>query len=142
MTLLNPYRFGVAGSVSINNASYTRERNAPFSSTSRIILAIDGSFTGEKVAGINDEYDWLTAGNAADFDARMTMISGSSFTNAALNAWLNLGTERIWQLTRNGSFEGSSVGTGLLEIRPSGGGAVLDSATISLTATVNPEPDP
>lgn len=63
-----------------------------------------------------------TEGNPADFDAMMTEVSG---TILGSGSWLNLGTTR--------TFTASSA-TGTIAIRPAGGGATLDSATIDFSS--------
>lgn len=83
--------------------------------------------------------EWLLAGTAANYEARATVLSGS-FTSGTFGSYLNLGTTRTWgnAIALGPGGTGDAVGTMLVEIRPAGGGAVLDSATILINATIDP----
>lgn len=82
--------------------------------------------------------DWIIPNGSASslYEVRVTSVTGS-FSNAAAapNTWINLGSNREWNVIQVG--EGSSTASFTLEIRYDGG-AVLDSGTYFLTATIEP----
>ncbi len=69
---------------------------------------------------------WLGGGSASDYECRWTTLTGTLITGSATGVWLNCGTTRSWTNSQSGSASGT------LAFRPAGGGAVLDSATITL----------
>ena len=71
---------------------------------------------------------WLLSGAAADYEIRLTPISGS-FGGSAVNTWLSLSASRAWTLAA-GVMPASINGT--LEIRLVSTGEVLDSAGLTL----------
>jgi hypothetical protein len=86
---------------------------------------------------------WLTTSGhptsvSDDYEIRATLTSGNTpTTNAGLNTWLNLGTERVWgnsafRTTLGITNYGSAI---LFEIRPAGGGAVLASANMTIACS-------
>jgi hypothetical protein len=79
---------------------------------------------------------WLTGGASSDAEVRATLNSGSTPSGSALSTWLNLGTTRNWYVTR--SANGTTTCNLTVEIRDASTLTVLDSATIVLTATVDP----
>lgn len=87
----------------------------------------DGDETGEP-----NTYTWLLAGVGADYEVRATLTSGTM--GGTFNTWLNLGTNQAWANSKS-SPAGTVSGTATLEIRRSGGGAILATADITLTAT-------
>lgn len=99
--------------------------------TAQYQLRSDGNIFG--TSGTNaviDRGDWITPQtNMANYSARMTLVSGS-FSSGTLDAWLNLGTNRVW--TRGGA--GSNFATGTVEIRRDADGVVVDTALISLVS--------
>lgn len=80
--------------------------------------------------------EWLTSGSASSVEVRATLQSGST-PSGTLNTWLNLGTTRSWTLSRTGI--GTSSCVLLVELRNAASGTVLDTATITLQVTVDPE---
>lgn len=83
---------------------------------------------------LSNKYQWLFVGARANYDVRWTIVSGSP-TTGPVGAWTNLASDVIWTLLR--STTGTISCTGTVEIRPAGGGATIDSATFTLTATRN-----
>lgn len=72
---------------------------------------------------------WISpATNVGLYSARVTPLSGTSPSGAALNTWLNLATNREWNIS-NSSFRVSGF---LVEIRLDSTGILQDSAVISL----------
>ncbi len=77
--------------------------------------------------------EWLIAGSVADFEAKMTYVSGTTLTNNPLSAWASLSASRTCSLVTTVSDE-TSVYT--LEIRRALDGVVLDTATITFNTFV------
>lgn len=75
---------------------------------------------------------WLISGVGSDYEVRFTVQSGS-ITGVTAGTWLVLSSTRSVSLSR--SETGQSIATVLVELRTVGG-AVLDSATITLSASV------
>lgn len=78
--------------------------------------------------------EWLPSGTASNYDVRVTVNSGSlDGSSSATGSWLNLGTTRSWAVAR--SSVGNQSANLTVEIRDAGTLSVLDSATITLSAT-------
>lgn len=78
---------------------------------------------------------WLSAGTTSGYEIRVTPLSGTFSTGSDSTAtWLNLGTSRSWKVSKNSA--GGKTCTATYEIRDASSLVVLNSATISLTATV------
>jgi hypothetical protein len=137
VTLLNPYRFGGGGGASgvdLRDGAWNTVAIDPADATASFTLAAGGTATGVDVDELSTgSYPWKLSGNAGDYEVRATMVSGS-VTSGNTNVWTNLAAGASWTKTR--TILNSSSCTFLLEIRPAGGGAVIDSCTITLTATV------
>lgn len=88
---------------------------------------------GDNGTGTNEFYagEWLVSGGASDFEVRATLVSGT-LNSGTLDTWLNCGTSRSWNKFYAGVGGQTCVLT--IELRPVGG-AVMDSATITLLAT-------
>lgn len=75
---------------------------------------------------------WLLSGSASGYDVKATVTSGS-LSSGTTDTWLNCGTSREWYVQN--SIPGTSIAcTFTVELRPTGGGSTLDSATINLQA--------
>lgn len=84
---------------------------------------------------VQDLGDWITPQtNMANYESRVTVTSGT-LTTGTEGAWQNLGTTRSWTKSRTVTA-GSSSCTFTLEIRRASDAVVVDSATITLTATL------
>lgn len=72
-----------------------------------------------------------------DYEIRATLSSGTT-PSGTMNTWLNLGTTRSWTLSvsRTSSLGITSASCVVLfEIRPAGGGTVLDSTSITFSVS-------
>lgn len=120
-----PNRVGV----SITNQSGSVITTTPTDATSTYELTSAGvcNVDGSPVSG-----EWLVAGSASAYEVRSTVTSGTLTTDPSAGSWVSLGTTRLWELTR--ASVGVSTATFTVEIRNASTGAVLDSATIDLTA--------
>lgn len=75
---------------------------------------------------------WLKTGVASDYDVFVTVVSGS-VSSGSTGVWLNLGTTREWtKLGADGAGASSVVLT--IQLRRTSTGAVLDSASVTLTS--------
>ena len=79
--------------------------------------------------------NWVTpTSSASNYECRMTQNSGDTLTNSSgLGTWLALSSTRSWEYLVT-DVQGSRSGNFTIEIRPAGGGAVLDSSTFSISA--------
>ena len=75
---------------------------------------------------------WLLKGAAGDYEARATVLSGDPPNSGTLNTWLALSTTRSWSQTQ--TTPGVRSGEITVEIRDATTLAILDSATINITA--------
>lgn len=82
---------------------------------------------------VNDVGDWIVPKNSfSNFDAMMTVNSGSALTGSATGSWLNLGTTRNWQLVE--SVIGVLSSNCTLQIRNATTLSVLASCSVIWTA--------
>lgn len=121
--------------------------SASISITNRGVLHVSGGILPANVSYVlsNDSYvkkvvnsttynveQWDSVpASVADYQARVTVTSGA-LTSGTTGSWLNLGTTRTWNLQAAAGNYDQCVFT--VEIMAAGGGSVLDSATITLTA--------
>lgn len=98
-------------------------------------LQSDGDIEKEEGLGNNSDIgDWLAPKSGmGNYEVRATEVSGfvTVPTSSAVDTWLSLGTTRTWYKESGSGLKEVVL---LIEIRPAGGGAVLDSATITLQA--------
>lgn len=115
-------------------AVYDEGYGAFGSASVSIIFESDGDIIESGTnSGVTDRGDWLApkASAPSDYEIRATLVSGS-VTSGTMNTWLALTSNRTWSRAR------IPVGTTecqvLFEIRK-GAGAVLDSCTVTMTAS-------
>lgn len=77
---------------------------------------------------------WLLQGSAGDYQCRMTMQSGTTFSGSPTGSWLALSLTRTWELTDPVEGLPSLQGEGLIEIRDASTLEILDSATVNLSS--------
>lgn len=120
---------GGVGSVSITDQNIIEGGVGVRTCTYR--LNTSGAVQRDKTGSVATLETWLLSGASSDYDARVTIISGSFFSGTA-GAWLNLGSTRDWTIRRavGGTFA-ETIFT--VEIRQAAApNTVLDSATIDL----------
>ena len=120
---------GGVGSVSITNQSIIEGGAGVRTSTYR--LNTTGAVQQDKSGAVATLETWLLSGAAADYDARVTIISGTFFSGT-VGSWLNLAVTRDWTIKRTlgGTFTETTF---TAEIRQAASpNTVLDSATIYL----------
>lgn len=119
--------------INIADGSASRTQTSPATATASYSLESDGDL----VVNLSDVGDWITPKSAAgaDYECRATVLSGS-FTSGTFGSWLALNSTRTWTLQQSGV--GNTTASMTLEIRRASDGAVLDSATLNFSATVDP----
>ena len=78
---------------------------------------------------------WYTGGaTAADYDIRLDYVSGDHINSGdAEDTWFNANSQRSWSVVAAMGFN-TEVFSGTLRVRPTGGGADIDTATVDLSA--------
>lgn len=118
--------------VAMPDLSVTDEQTHPTTANAILTIKSDGTYT----ASNNPAGQWLAGStNGSAFDVRATNTGGGSHGGSGFGTWLQINTDRIWNLPRN--TPGNNSGIITLEFRPTGGGGTVDTATISYSATVN-----
>jgi len=125
--------------VAISNRSPSDSASAPNDAQAGYQLNSNGDV--EELTGlaptVSDVGDWITPKvNMANYECRATVQSGSTPTGSATATWLALSSSRFWQILQSGV--GTNASELLVEIRRVLDGAVVASATITLTAIVDP----
>lgn len=116
--------------ISLSNVNNEQTVTDPANALSEYVL----NNTGDINSG--DYGQWINPKVAINtYEARATLVSGA-LTTGTLNAWLSLGTTRNWTVVRNSIGAATAVFT--IEIRKIGTTNVLATATITLTAIVEP----
>jgi hypothetical protein len=127
----------VSDVIAISDTTADSEEISPASATASFALASDGDI--DRTTGTNsisDQGDWISPQiNMASYECRADVLSGT-LTSGTTGAWINLGTTRTWTLQR--TTNGTSTASFTLQIRRASDAVVLDSATISLSATRDP----
>lgn len=119
--------------VIINITDRTVSRGAAGSATATYQINSDGFAKNQ--AGNNLE-QWCSAPSlTGNYEVRATLSGGTSPTSGTLNSWLSCSTSPSWTNTNGGSSGSTITSTLLIEIRPNAGAAV-DSATVTVSATV------
>jgi hypothetical protein len=110
---------------------------SPANAVARVTYEADGDVMRTENAITTDIGDWVTPKvNLTTYEIRFTLNSGSlDGSSSTTGVWLALGT-----VDRNAGVTRTSVGTDAanvtVEIRRAGTTNVLDSATLTLSATV------
>ena len=92
------------------------------------VITETGSANGEWTPDAKD------SSNGADYDVRLSVISGFTPTGDVTGSWLPLTSNRSWTIAQ--ASLGQRESTCSIEIRPTGGGSTIDSAGVNFTATV------
>ena len=106
-----------------------------------IELDADGSMDWLTSDGTVQNHSYWATGTftATDYDVRLEdNDGGDTLTSGSLDydTWYQMSTTRAWYVTVEGTGEKQLRGT--LEIRPTGGGADIDTASCVCTATCEP----
>lgn len=79
--------------------------------------------------------DWVVPnGNASNYEVKATVVFGT-ILGAATGSWLACTSSRTWYI--EGLSSGTYTGGITVEVRPTGGGSVLDSASITFELNVD-----
>lgn len=100
---------------------------SPADATYSLASSGTGSYTG------GSNWTWLLSGLNSAYEVRATLVSGG-LTSGSTGVWQALSTTRAWNLHRTAS--GSSACELTIEIRRASDSVVIDTATVTLTATV------
>jgi len=116
-------------------SSYSAAHTAltPANANARIRIDVDGHVYRVLGAIETDLGVWLPAGNPADYDAFVTLDSGTLTTGST--GTVSLGISQTWHVQRSGL--GTSTANLSLSIRLAGTSSEIDSTTILLSATVD-----
>lgn len=131
---LDPYRFGRGGTVNLPDPiAYTSVQNGA-AATASFTLGSNRQASG--VGSGTGAFAWLSPdGTPGDFEVVVGAPSAGAFTGTNGAGTFNLGTTRTWQVTR--PTIGTNLVTALYQIRRvSDPGTILDSGTLTLTATM------
>lgn len=109
----------------------------PLDATAGIQLENDGDTVEIRQAGNTLIGYWVVPRSAAGaaYEARVTVNVGTLSTGTS-GSWLALDTTRSWTVAQ--TVIGTKTANITLEIRKASTGVVLATATIDITATVNP----
>jgi hypothetical protein len=120
--------------IAISDTTADAEAISPSAATASFALASDGDI--DRTSGTNtvsDLGDWITPQtNMAAYECRFDLLSGT-LTSGTTGAWQSLSSTRTW--TKQQTTNGTSSASGTLSIRRASDATVLDTATITLTAT-------
>jgi hypothetical protein len=114
--------------VSIDDQSVSDVAVSPVSASASYAINSDGTVRDHDG---NTLETWLDAGAASSFEVRATLSSGST-PGGTLGSWLACSTSREWFIIASGPVVQTC--TLLIEIRNAATLAVLDSATVTMTA--------
>ena len=127
-------RIGGGRTVSITDQNIAASETDPADADARYLLNSNGKaqYSLNLAAYVDITGEWLLGGVNSDYEARFTPTIGT--LTSGPTGWNVLSTSREWAVERTSS--GSKSCTGTLEIRNATSLAVLDTATIVLSATV------
>jgi hypothetical protein len=124
----------VSDVIAISDTTAESEEISPAAATATFRLTSAGNIehtTGDNT--IVDMGDWITPQtNMANYECRADIVSGSLSTGTT-GAWQSLASTRTWTLQQ--VTNGTSTASFTLQIRRASDAVVMDSATITLTAT-------
>lgn len=119
--------------VSISNQIIDATAFSPATASATYILEAAG-LVKRSINGTQTTIEtWLQSGAAADYEVRFTLQAGA-LSSGSTGVWQALSATRSVGVSR--STIGQATATVLAEIRAIGGTLILDSAQITLTATV------
>jgi hypothetical protein len=129
------YKFFQYLNVQLFDTTGNRVSTSPTNALSSFQLNADGSAYSTNVAGtLINRFAWLLGGTVASFEAALTYLSGDALTSGpGSGSFVNLGSSQQWNL--NNTVISTKTYTGRCDIRPAGGGTVLATCTITITAT-------
>tara|TARA_R110002020_G_scaffold475890_1_gene713771 strand:+ start:31022 stop:34297 length:3276 start_codon:yes stop_codon:yes gene_type:complete len=128
----NPPQSSVLLPESVTSFSVSSE---PDDSTSTITVGTGGLLTAS--GGFSEGYIANpSTGVGVNFEARLTQVSGDEITGDNLGEWLEVSQDRAWTVTREGDNEGSNTAIATLEIRDSSFTENINSASVSISASV------
>lgn len=120
--------------VTLSDNTLTKTAIDPGDASVNMVFKTDGTTSTTGVQGSITPANWLNGSSlGSNYDIRVTPTSGT-FTSGTTGAWLNLGTQRSWTVSQTVPDTKSCTAT--VEIRNASSLVVLDTATFTLSATV------
>ena len=128
---------GVSTRVSISDLFVGDVRISPVNASAGYSLTSTGDVVRVTSSGSTIVAQWVvpTSAASAAYEVRASIVSGS-VSAGTTGSWLSLGSTQTW--TRTQTTIGSSTVVLTVEIRAASTGAVLSTATITLTAEKEP----
>lgn len=120
------YFYGKSNTITVG---LTNSSSTVFGGTASMTLQPNGQVLG--VSPMTSWFSPLQAGRGSAMDARLTRNSGVGTINND-GVWLNMGANRTWSVDAPAGLVRTANCT--LDIRPAGGGSVIASCSITLTA--------
>lgn len=100
-------------------------------------IVSDGNVTYDKLNAGGATYEqWLTPAIGADQYEVFATLNTGTLTSGTTGSWLNLGTTRSWNVSRD--TVGGRFANMTMDVRRVGTSTVLDTWTVSISATVTP----
>lgn len=126
----------VPPSVNINGGNMNALTISPADATSGYQLTSAGA-EQEIVNGPATTFNtWLLSGAASDYEVMATLNSGT-LASGTTGSWLSLGSTRAWTVQRTSNTAGTNSASLTIQIRTAVGGTLLDTAAVTLNATVD-----
>jgi len=120
--------------VSISDTTMTRFTTAP----AQVYYEVQSGGTVHKTGPGGEDIEvetWLLVGSASDYEIMVTVNSSTvPLGGSATATWLSLGTTRSWTLTDSTADAVGESAEILVQIRDATSHAILDSATITMSA--------
>jgi hypothetical protein len=129
---------GFPANVTISITDRTISRTINGTATATFQLNADGNVRNHGGAiqeiwcGINGT---AAPSSTSGYEGRATLQSGTAPTSGTIGSWENLGTSRSWSNVNSGLDDSTITSVILVEIRNAATLAVVDSATITISAT-------
>jgi len=122
--------------VACADLSANRLTISPANAQATITILNDGTWSSTTVGGGTNTGTWLTAGTVAQVEVYLTG-SGDALSSGTLDTWLSCSTTRSWTLTNSADGVSTKTWTGTMTFRDATTLATLDTAAISIEASVD-----
>lgn len=128
---------GCTATINIDNVTVSDNEVSPTDAQTSYSLTSTGGTSRSPGAALPD---WMANGcgqATSAYEVRATLAAGDAVDTGTVGSWLSLGTTRTWtqDVTVNANDTDSSTLT--VEIRRVSDSVVVDTATVTLTATVD-----
>ena len=110
----------------------------PDDSVSTLTVGSNGTVTAS--GGFSASYiENPSSGIGSNFEARLTQSSGDTINGSELGVWISVSSDVSWTVTQIGPDSGSMSASAMLEIRDSSFPENINSAQVSILATIGGE---